>query len=588
MSNEQKSKSVSFKTSKQKEEESSTTSTGSNKTAHLVLKNLPYNIVEDDLVSFLLEHDISCEDITFHRAADGNFKGMAFLRFSNPDDSIGVYNTLSKLSMKGRAIRVEFKRKSQKNAIDYNPPNQESKELLKELTAFAESPSLSELVYPGSLAPLLRSQIHIIASKLGLVHTTQLHGDSQEKCIVIQRPAESPRRENPSSTPSSTPAGVGHGSPHTQSSPLEIKGGSRPRNRRSSSASRKTSSQNNTPSNGQDRASLFTSSVPTSRPMFHLRPRALSDITGRAVPTVTPLRQPKGPDSDGSRGFLGGRGQPNISRVIHPSKSASRSRNNSIVSPPKPPRPTTTPPGSATAPSPPSAHADGSSLPGLLSPPPRHPSSVSPQGSNGMPSGQKAKKRSTLTSTLSPARRLNPANGGSNNGNGNGQPGHQNQGNTAVSSHNSRPQNSSQGSSPPLLSVNEANNNSSSQNMNTTSDAANLAKSPSGTHVYSESIPVLFNAPHNADAPALLASPPQSLVSLSPFASPQGKFLTASSPQQFSSAQPILSTSPFRYPSSSFSTSPTPFNAGLLSSPPVASSFPSSFGIHAQPFAQPH
>jgi len=78
----------------------------------LVLKNLPFNLKTEKLQEILNNFEVRPTSVNYHVDASGMFRGMAFAKYKNIDESSKAYELLNGLEVAGRKIRVEFKRKS--------------------------------------------------------------------------------------------------------------------------------------------------------------------------------------------------------------------------------------------------------------------------------------------------------------------------------------------------------------------------------------------------------------------------------------------------------------------------------------------
>jgi len=143
----------------------------------LVLKNLPFNLKTEKLQEILNNFEVRPTSVNYHVDASGMFRGMAFAKYKNIDESSKAYELLNGLEVAGRKIRVEFKRKSsnasanpsqqklEKEKQEKTPEKQyapnvhldldnlddDTKKFYEQLVAFKENPTMTEISFPHTL-----------------------------------------------------------------------------------------------------------------------------------------------------------------------------------------------------------------------------------------------------------------------------------------------------------------------------------------------------------------------------------------------------------------------------------------------------
>jgi RNA recognition motif-containing protein len=293
----------------------------------LVLKNLPFSLKTEKLQEILNKCEVKPTSVNYHVDASGMFRGMAFAKYKNTDESSKAYELLNGLEVFGRKIRVEFKRKNsnasanpsqqklekdrqekaleKQNAsnvhLDLENLDEDNKKFYEQLVAFKENTSMTEFTFPSALSSYQKKQINHLADKLGLTHESDAKNVSQRYSLVIKKGPVSPA--NFASTASSDDSSTNSNSSNSRRKNSRAKNPWLAEKKDSDSESHleKGSYANiNIPQSGPLKSSpKLSPSFPTSSPPLrgHLR-NSLS---------IQPIRQPRGPD--GSRGFAAGRGK---------------------------------------------------------------------------------------------------------------------------------------------------------------------------------------------------------------------------------------------------------------------------------------
>jgi len=299
----------------------------------LVLKNLPFNLKTEKLQEILNNFEVRPTSVNYHVDASGMFRGMAFAKYKNIDESSKAYELLNGLEVAGRKIRVEFKRKSsnasanpsqqklEKEKQEKTPEKQyapnvhldldnlddDTKKFYEQLIAFKENPTMTEISFPHTLTSYQKKQIHHLADKLGLSHFS-LEGDgkniSQRHMLVIKKgPASYFQNTSSVSSEDNNNAnfsGIKRKNSRTKNWSIEKNKDSENENHAESSKNSYSNHSVNIPQTPAMKSSpKLSPSFPTGSPVrvSHLR-NSLS---------IQPVRQPRGPD--GSRGFAAGRGK---------------------------------------------------------------------------------------------------------------------------------------------------------------------------------------------------------------------------------------------------------------------------------------
>eukprot|EP01066_Platyproteum_vivax_P012431 Platyproteum_vivax@DN5654_c0_g1_i1.p1 len=141
--------------------------------AVLVIKNLPFNITEEKVVSWLLDLNLTTLCVTRHIDARSGFKGTVFVSFSTKSEAMHALEVLgSSRDFQGRRVKIEFRRKGRElKTSESNQTDEELQVVTKMIENFVES-DLTETFLPADLSVSMRKYAHSLAEKCGLVHVT--------------------------------------------------------------------------------------------------------------------------------------------------------------------------------------------------------------------------------------------------------------------------------------------------------------------------------------------------------------------------------------------------------------------------------
>ncbi|PKS05601.1 hypothetical protein jhhlp_008119 [Lomentospora prolificans] len=200
----------------------------------IVIKNIPFAIRKETLAQLMTDLHLP-QPYAFNYHFDGGiFRGLAFANFQSPEDTRLVIETMNGLEVHGRKLRVEYKkmlpeaererierekrerrgqleeqhrgpvlhqqpslqtltsmsnnqqqpRHTHLRDLDLNDPI--TLQYYTELTIFQRDESREILIYPSSVSPEERRQIHILAHYMGLEHRSV--GDADSRQIQVIKP----------------------------------------------------------------------------------------------------------------------------------------------------------------------------------------------------------------------------------------------------------------------------------------------------------------------------------------------------------------------------------------------------------------
>lgn len=88
----------------------------------IVIKNLPYALTKEDIEKYLvsLTGDVP-ETIRLFTDADGNFRGIAFVKYSTTEEGVKAYAAVEGESVMGRKVRVEYRKPPSEDRRSKNP-----------------------------------------------------------------------------------------------------------------------------------------------------------------------------------------------------------------------------------------------------------------------------------------------------------------------------------------------------------------------------------------------------------------------------------------------------------------------------------
>ncbi|CAI4220133.1 unnamed protein product [Parascedosporium putredinis] len=191
----------------------------------IVIKNIPFAIRKETLAQLMTDLHLP-QPYAFNYHFDGGiFRGLAFANFQSPEDTRLVIETMNGLEVHGRKLRVEYKKmlpEAERERIErekrerrgqleeqHRGPvlhQQPSLQTLSrrdagydrhlndpitlqhytELTLFRRDESREILIFPSSVSPEERRQIHILAHYMGLEHRSV--GDADSRQIQVIKP----------------------------------------------------------------------------------------------------------------------------------------------------------------------------------------------------------------------------------------------------------------------------------------------------------------------------------------------------------------------------------------------------------------
>ncbi|CRK19201.1 hypothetical protein BN1708_012546, partial [Verticillium longisporum] len=200
----------------------------------IVIKNIPFAVRRETLAGLMLEMHLPQPYAFNYHFDNGVFRGLAFANFSSPDDTKIVIEAMNGMDVHGRKLRVEYKKmlpEAERERIerekrerrgqleeqhrapmlhqqpsvstlnsmnngqsrggastalgDVNLNDPETLEFYTELTLFKQDNNREILIFPSTVAPEQRRQIHILAHHMGLEHRSV--GDADSRQIHVQK-----------------------------------------------------------------------------------------------------------------------------------------------------------------------------------------------------------------------------------------------------------------------------------------------------------------------------------------------------------------------------------------------------------------
>ncbi|POS87415.1 hypothetical protein EPUL_001181, partial [Erysiphe pulchra] len=214
----------------------------------LVIKNIPFSIKKEQMLSMMQELSVPIPYAFNYHFDGGVFRGLAFANFSSPEETKIVIEHMNGLELNGRKLRVEYKKMlplQERERIERDkrekrgqleeqhrpiPPGQVQNPLhtqtsmnsigsshavspspislrdkfgqdidlndpvslgyYTDIVVFKKDPNRDSLIFPASISPADRRQIHTMAHHLGLEHRSQ--GEGEGRCVQIlkKRPTD--------------------------------------------------------------------------------------------------------------------------------------------------------------------------------------------------------------------------------------------------------------------------------------------------------------------------------------------------------------------------------------------------------------
>ena len=205
----------------------------------IVIKNIPFKVRKEQLAQLMVDMHLPQPYAFNYHFDNGVFRGLAFANFQTPEDTRLVIDSMNQLELEGRKLRVEYKKmlpehereriereKREKRGqlqeqhqplsahqqsgvprleatiagssvnnssplrdVDLNNP--ETLGFYTELTLFKNDNTRETMIFPSSISPEQRRQIHILAHNLGMQHQSIGDGD-QRQLQVLKRSQVSP------------------------------------------------------------------------------------------------------------------------------------------------------------------------------------------------------------------------------------------------------------------------------------------------------------------------------------------------------------------------------------------------------------
>ncbi|KAF9874462.1 r3h domain-containing protein [Colletotrichum karsti] len=195
----------------------------------IVIKNIPFAVRKETLAAVMMDMHLPQPYAFNYHFDNGVFRGLAFANFQSPEDTKIVIDAMNGMEVHGRKLRVEYKKmlpeaererierekrerrgqleeqhrapmlhqqpslqtlnsissQSGRSALgDVNLNDPETLEFYTELTVFKRDTTREILIFPASISPEQRRQIHILAHHMGLEHNSVGEADSRQIHVV--------------------------------------------------------------------------------------------------------------------------------------------------------------------------------------------------------------------------------------------------------------------------------------------------------------------------------------------------------------------------------------------------------------------
>ncbi|KAH7347462.1 RNA-binding post-transcriptional regulator cip2 [Plectosphaerella cucumerina] len=204
----------------------------------IVIKNIPFAVRRETLAALMAEMHLPQPYAFNYHFDNGVFRGLAFANFSSPEDTKVVIEAMNGMDVHGRKLRVEYKKmlpEAERERIerekrerrgqleeqhrapmlhqqpsistlnsmasgqsrsggalgDVNLNDPETLEFYTQLTLFRQDSSREILIFPATVTPEQRRQVHILAHHMGLEHQSVGEADSRQ-IHVVKRHLPSP------------------------------------------------------------------------------------------------------------------------------------------------------------------------------------------------------------------------------------------------------------------------------------------------------------------------------------------------------------------------------------------------------------
>ncbi|RKF74543.1 polyadenylation protein [Golovinomyces cichoracearum] len=214
----------------------------------LVIKNIPFAVKKEQIIQLMTDMTLPLPYAFNYHFDQGVFRGLAFANFSSPEETKIVIEHMNSMDLNGRKLRVEYKKMlpiQERERIERDkrekrgqleeqhrpiPPGQVQNPLhsqasmnslssshqissspvalrdklgqdidlnnpvslgyYTDIVVFKKDPNRDSLIFPASISPADRRQIHTMAHYLGLEHRSQGEGDGRCVQILKKRPTE--------------------------------------------------------------------------------------------------------------------------------------------------------------------------------------------------------------------------------------------------------------------------------------------------------------------------------------------------------------------------------------------------------------
>jgi RNA recognition motif-containing protein len=120
----------------------------------LVIKNIPYAIRRECFIDMMIEKKLPLPYAFNYHFKDRVFRGLAFANFKNRDETSRVIDVLNSLDVRGRKLKVEYKKIQSTAQRDHNKHNTGQRLGHLQTQLLAPRPSLnSGIPLPSPLLP---------------------------------------------------------------------------------------------------------------------------------------------------------------------------------------------------------------------------------------------------------------------------------------------------------------------------------------------------------------------------------------------------------------------------------------------------
>lgn len=221
----------------------------------LVIKNIPFNVRKEYLADHMMNLGLPIPYAFNYHFDNGIFRGLAFANFQTPEETAQVISAMNGMEVKGRKLRVEYKRQlpekererierekrekrgqlqEQHQPLTMQPQSSlpplnaslagnpivksnhlrdidmndlETLEFYTELTLFKSDNTREVFIFPAGLTADQRRKIHVLAHHLGLNHQS-IGVDSNRQIHIYKRNQISPITTLPTVTYDSSRRGL--------------------------------------------------------------------------------------------------------------------------------------------------------------------------------------------------------------------------------------------------------------------------------------------------------------------------------------------------------------------------------------------